>query len=211
MNTNVNLEAPVAVLALLGTGFLIFVAGIVLVQSLIVRKRRRAKFALAAISAILALYACAILIFSFASHNKLLARGEEKHFCELDCHLAYSIVSVTQAPLPNNQTIPTVVTVKTRFDENTIASARGNALLYPNSRSLALFDDHGNWYAPASVTGTLLTSPLHPGESYLTDVLFNLPPGVKAEKLLINERDWITRIIIGHENSPLHKKTEFKL
>ena len=116
MNTNVNLEAPVAVLALLGTGFLIFVVGIVLVQSLIVRKRRRAKFALVAISAILALYACAILIFSFASHNKLLARGEEKHFCELDCHLAYSIVSVTQAPLPNNQTIPTIVTVKTRFD-----------------------------------------------------------------------------------------------
>jgi hypothetical protein len=211
MNTNVNLDAPIAVLALLGTGFLIFVAGILLVQSLIVRKLRRAKLALLVVAGIVVLYGCAVLIFSLTSHSKLLARGEEKHFCELDCHLAYSIANVTQSPVANSQASSAVVTIKTRFDETTIASSRGNALLYPNSRSLTLSDDQDNSYSPVSVAGTSLATPLRPGESYTTDVTFNLPSGVKAQKLLIHEADWITRIVIGHENSPLHKKTEFQL
>jgi hypothetical protein len=48
VNTNVNLAAPVGALALLGTGFVLFVAAIFLIQSLIVRKRRRAKIVLVA-------------------------------------------------------------------------------------------------------------------------------------------------------------------
>lgn len=211
MNTNVNVDVHMAALALLGTGGLIFVAVILLLQSLIVRKPRRAKVVLMAICAIVVLYGCAVLIFSFASHYKLLARGEEKHFCELDCHLAYSIVNVAQSPIANSQSIATVITIKTRFDETTIASSRGNALLYPNSRALILFDDRGNQYMSASEGGTPLTSPLRPGRSYTTDVVFNLPANAKPTRLLINESDWITRVVIGHENSPLHKRTEFQL
>src|SRR6266704_1831383 len=97
MYTNVNLEAPVGALALLGTGFLIFIAVVVLIQSLIVRKHGRARIVLILMCGVVALYLAAILVFSFASHYKLLARGEEKHFCELDCHLAYSIVNITQS------------------------------------------------------------------------------------------------------------------
>lgn len=211
MNTNVNLGAQVAALALLGTGFLVFMAAIVLAQSLIVRKLRRAKIVLMAMCAIAALYCSAVLIFSFTSHYRLLARGEEKHFCELDCHLAYSIVNVAQSPPAANQVVSTVVTIKTRFDETTIASWRGNGLLYPNSRALTLSDDRGNQYTPASQTGTPLTTPLRPAESYTTDVTFNLPAGAKPAKLLVNEADWITHVVIGHENSPLHKKAEFQL
>ncbi len=66
MITNVNLAAPVGALALLGTGFVMFVAAIVLIQSLIVRKRRRAKIVLAALVAVCCLYLAAILIFSIA-------------------------------------------------------------------------------------------------------------------------------------------------
>jgi hypothetical protein len=211
MNTNVNLGPQVAALALLGTGFLVFVAAIALGQSLIVRKLRRAKIALMTMCAIAALYGSAVLVFSFTSHYKLLARGEEKHFCELDCHLAYSIVNVTQAQAATNQVAPTIVTIKTRFDETTIASSRGNGLLYPNSRALTLFDDRGNQYAPASQTGTPLSTPLRPGEAYTTDITFNLPAGAKPAKLLVNEADWITHVVVGHENSPLHKRTEFQL
>lgn len=29
--------------------------------------------------------------------------------------------------------------------------------------------------------------------------------------LLINEGEWETHFVIGHENSPLHKKTRFQL
>jgi hypothetical protein len=213
MNTNVNLEAPIGALTLLGTAFLIFVTAVVLGQSLIVRKLRRAKIVLIVMCGIIALYGSAILIFSLASHYKLLGRGEEKHFCELDCHLAYSIIDVTQPPKPNGsiEGHPIVVTIKTRFDETTIAPWRGNGLLYPNSRALTLFDDGGNRYSPASQAGTPLTTALRPAGSYITDVVFNLPAGSRPAKLLINEADWITRFVIGHENSPLHKKVEFQL
>lgn|SRR5574341_49422 len=213
MNTNMNLAAPVAALTLLGTGFLIFVAAVVLIQSLIVRKLRRAKIVFIAMCAIVALYGSTILIFSFTSHYKLLARGQEKHFCELDCHLAYSIVNVTQspaAPAPN-QIAPVVVTIKTRFDETTTSLSRGDALLTPNSRLVTLFDERGNRYLPASQSGTPLTTALRPGDSYTTDITFNLPADVKPARLLISEGDWITHFVIGHENSPLHRKTEFQL
>ncbi len=129
MHTNVNLAAPIGAMALLGTGFLLFVSALVLIQSLIIRKHGRAKFVVLVMLLIAAAYLTAILIFSLASHEKVLARGEEKHFCEIDCHLAY----------------------------------------------------------------------------------FDLPADVKATTLLINEGESLTRLVIGHENSPLHRKTRFQL
>jgi hypothetical protein len=218
MNTNVNLLAPIGVMALLGTGFLFFVAALVLIQSLIVRKRGRAKFVVLVMLLIAGVYLAAILIFSLVSHEKVLALGEEKHFREIDCHLAYSIVNTREAKSlgapPNQPTAQgafTVITIKTRFDETTIAPWRGNGLLYPNSRALTLIDDQGNRYGPSSQFGTPLTTPLRPGESYTTGVAFDLPANAQPTALLINEGDWITHLVIGHENSPLHKKTSFQI
>lgn len=228
MNTNVNLAAPVGVLAFLGTGFLFSMAALVLVQSLIVKKPGRAKVVLVVMLIIAGAYLAAMLIFSFASQEKVVARGAEKYFCEIDCHLAYSIVnsrqSKTAGNLANQSTargVYTIVTIKTRFDETTIASGRGNGQLYPNNRLLTLVDDRGNKYAPsaegqraleaAQSSGTALTTPLRPGESYTTDIVFDLPPEVKNATLLINEGEWITHLVIGHENSPLHKMTKFQL
>ena len=37
------------------------------------------------------------LAFSAGSHETDLARGQEKYFCEIDCHLAYSVVDVNDA------------------------------------------------------------------------------------------------------------------
>ncbi len=226
MNTNVNLSAPIGVMALLGTGFIFLVAALVLVQSLIVHKRGRAKFVLVTMLLVAGAYLAAILIFSLVSQEKALARGVEKHFCEIDCHLAYSVVNTRQEKTLGNPaaTAPgtyIVVTVKTRFDETTISSRRGDGLLYPNSRVLTLVDDRGNKYSP-SATGQRaleaaqsgskpLVTPLRPGESYTTEIVFDLPPDVKASTLLINEGEWETHLVIGHENSPLHKKTRFQL
>ena len=210
MITNVNLEASIAALALLATAFLLFAAGVVLIQSLIARKPRRAQIFMLAICGVVALYGSAVMAFSLASHYQLLGRGQEKHFCELDCHLAYSVVNVAPAATADGNHAVTV-TIRTRFDETTIAKTRGSGLLYPNPRALTLYDDSGNRYTPQTQTGTSLATPLRPGESYTTDVVFNLPAGAKPAKLLMNETDWITHVLIGHENSPLHKKTEFQL
>jgi hypothetical protein len=228
MYTNVNLAAPVGVLAFLGTCLLFLVAALALVGSLVARKFRFAKFVLISILVVAGIYLGAMLAFSLAGREKVLARGEEKHFCEIDCHLAYSITNVRQTKtlgaVPNQSTAPgvyTIVTIKTRFDETTIAPWRGNGLLYPNSRVVTLEDDRGNKHAPANVIQLApdasqtnvrpLTDPLRPGESYTTEIVFDLPADVKSATLLINEGDFVTHFIIGHENSPLHKKTRFQL
>lgn len=228
MNSNVNLSAPLGVMALLGTGFLFFVSALVLVQSIVVHKRGRAKFVVLVMLVIVGAYLGAILIFSLLSHERVLARGEEKHFCEIDCHLAYSIANTRQSKTlgdpPGQSTaqgIYTVVTIKTRFDESTVSPTRGSGLLYPNSRVLTLVDERGNKYSPstegqralevAQDGGTPLTTPLKPGGSYTTEVVFDLPPDVKAATLLLNEGEWETHFVIGHENSPLHRKTRFQL
>lgn len=218
MNTNVNLAAPVGALALLATGFIFSIAALVLIQSLIVRKRFRVKVMLVAMAVIAGAYLAAMLVFSLTSHEKVLARGEEKHFCELDCHLAYSITNVRQAKTigdaPNQTSASgqfTIITIKTRFDETTIGPLRGNSALTPNSRALTLVDDRGNRYSPSAEIGTPLTTALRPGESYTTEAAFDLPAGIKSATLLINEGDWITRLVIGHENSLLHKKIKFQI
>jgi len=228
MYTNVNLAAPVGVLAFLGTGFLLFVVGLALIYSVVRKKFRLTKFALVTIALVAGLYLAILLIFSFASSEKVIAQGEEKHFCEIDCHLAYSVTDVretkTLGDAPNQLTaagIFHVVTIKTRFDENTISSTRGNDLLYPNSRVVTVSDQSGNQYFPSvdaqgvleksQAAGTPMTIPLRPSESYSTTLVFDLPADIKNATLLIREGELVTHLVIGHENSPLHKKTRFQI
>ncbi len=45
----------------------------------------------------------------------------------------------------------------------------------------------------------------------MTRLVFDLPEKARDPRLLITESDWITRLLIGHENSPLHGKTSFRL
>jgi hypothetical protein len=113
------------------------------------------------------------------------------------------------------------VTIQTRFDPETIGSNRGDSLLYPNSRSVSITDAVGNEYLPAAAAekaldathsaGTLMTIPLRPGERYSTVVVFDLPPDIQKPTLLIREGETLTHLVIGHENSPLHKKVRFLL
>lgn len=228
MFTNVNLAAPVGALALLATGFLFVLIGLAFVYTLAKKKFRANKLMLAVALALIVIYGGVLLLFSFRSSEQALARGQEKHFCEIDCHLAYSIVDVTDTKTlgtsPNQATATGTfrsVTIKTRFDENTISPNRGNGLLYPNSRVLSLVDEQGRKYFPSSeaarvleqqkATGTAMTSPLRPGESYTTTVVFDLPNDARNTSLLITEGEWLTHFVIGHENSPLHKQTKLQL
>ena len=228
MFTNVNLAAPIGVLLFLGTGFLLFVVGLALTYSVIKKKFGLTRFALIGMAAIAGIYLGVMLIFSFVSSDKVLARGEEKYFCEIDCHLAYSIVDVKHpASLDDraNKPIPSGVfwgvVVKTRFDENTISPTRGNGLLYPNPRTITVVDERGRTYSPFRFetrpiitfkeNHTSETEPLLPGESYLSTFVFDLPSDVHNPTLLIREGDFVTHLIIGHENSPLHKKTRFQI
>jgi hypothetical protein len=228
MYTNVNLAAPIGALAILGIGSLLLVLGFALMYSLLKKKSGLRKFSLVSLVVIAGFYLVVLLIFSFASSDKVLARGEEKLFCEIDCHLAYSVVDVhdtkTLGEAPNQLTAAgmfRVVTIKTRFDENTVGQNRGNALLYPNSRVVSVSDANGNEYFPSAqahrmleasqAAGTAMTIPLRPSESYSTTLVFDLPADVKNPTVWLREGETITHLIIGHENSPLHKKTRFQI
>lgn len=228
MNTNVNLEAALGVLSLVGFCFVLLLTGLVFVHALARRKKARAVRALAAALALCVLYAGGTVAFSLASSERVLARGEEKYFCEIDCHLAYSVVGVRKAKTlggpPQRLTAGGefyVVTVRTRFDENTVSPRRGDAPLTPNPRAAAVFDGRGRRYEPSSeaqrvlegsgAAGRPLSAPLRPGESYTTELVFDLPTDARDPVLLINESDVPTRFIIGHENSLLHKQTKFRI
>jgi hypothetical protein len=228
MFTNGNLAAPISALAFLGTGLLVLLLALGLVYSALKKRPAFKRITLFALTAIAILYVGALLGFSVRSHEQLLARGQEKRFCEIDCHLAYSIKDVREAKtlgeMPRQisaEGMLRIVTIQTRFDENSIGPNRGNSLLYPNPRVVSVVDEHGNRYFPLAEGqqlleathsgGTPMTSPLRPGEAYTTTLVFDLPAKAQSPTLLIQEGDLLTHLLIGHENSPLHKKTRFQI
>ncbi|HEX3282879.1 MAG TPA: hypothetical protein VHR36_16700 [Pyrinomonadaceae bacterium] len=228
MYTNVNLAAPIGALLFLGTAFLIICAALLLLYSLFTKRFSLAKISALAIALIAALYLSLLLLFSWTSTETMLARGEEKHFCEIDCHLAYSVLdsqtTKTLGTQPNQLTATglfRVIKIKTRFDEKTISPTRGDSLLYPNSRALVVVDAQGKEYFPSAAAERLLqdlneagkpfSTPLRPGETYQTTVVFDLPADIKSPTLLVHEGESETRFVIGHENSLLHKKTRFQI
>jgi hypothetical protein len=156
---------------------------------------------------LLVLYATALVGASAASHEWALSPGEEKYFCEIDCHLAYSVAGIEKV-----QTLGT--------GSNERAPRRGDSPLTPSPRAVTLVDGQGHEYPvsrdaqqalEASLAGrwTPLTNALRPGESYLTPLVFELPPGASGLKLLIaspTQPEWLGRVLIGDEGSILHKK-----
>jgi hypothetical protein len=155
-----------------------------------------------------AVYLVLILLGSLTSRSRVLAPGQEKHICEVDCHLAYSVAAARSESLAGGL-IQHVVTVKVRFDEGTISSRRSRTkTLSPNSRYVAMVDDAGNQY-PGSTEG--LTRLLIPGEAYTTDIAFEVPMKATGLRLILRSADPETHLIIGHENSVLHARTTFRL
>jgi len=153
-------------------------------------------------------YVVLFLFASVTSRSRVLAAGEEKHICEIDCHLAYSVAATKSEPLPGGQ-IRQTVTVKVRFDEATISSRRPkDATLTPNSRYVALVDAQGRQY-PGSTDG--LKRRLIPGESYTTEIVFDVPADARQLRLVLRNNDPETALIIGHENSLLHGTITFAL
>jgi hypothetical protein len=177
----------------------------------VARVMRREAFARLTLRVLLGgagVYMVVFLIASIASRNRVLALGEEKHICEIDCHLAYAVATSKSESLPSGM-LRVTVTVKVRFDEGTISSRRPrDATLTPNSRYVALVDEAGNRY-PGSTDG--LKRKLIPGESYTTDIVFDVPASATDLRLVLRNNDPETAFIIGHENSLLHGKTTFAL
>lgn len=215
--------APVVVLLFLGTLLLMGISFLVLFYAAARHSVFFAKLGAGAAIAIAAGYLLLLCGVSFASSDEILPPGGWKYFCEIDCHLAYSLEGAETAAALGPELQQTsahgkfvIARVKTWFDERTISAHRGNGPLTPNRRKVIVVDDTGRNFAPSPegeaafsrVGGsfTPLTQPLRPGESYITDFVFDVPKDARGLRLLITEDDPETRLVIGHENSLLHKK-----
>ena len=204
--SNMNFPAPVAVLGFLAAcgGLALSTLGIVVAA--FARKRGFVKPLLLLIGAGAVVYFVLLLCFSALSHDRVLARGQEKYFCEIDCHLAYSVVGVNVEP--EGSSMNYTVTVRTRFDETTISPTRPRDVpLTANPRGIALIDELGRGHAPVGASDRSLYVALKPGESSLTDLHFQLPGDAKAARLLITSEGWAERLLIGDEQSLWHGKT----
>ncbi len=208
--------APLVIVALLGTAFLLVCAVIGAGVAAAAGRLGLAKRLGGAGLAVAVIYATLLVAVSLFSRERTLAPGERKYFCEIDCHLAYDITTAA-APDPATR----VVSVRTWFDPSTIASFRGNGPLSPNPRTVWLVDDAGRRYAPsesathewdkAHGNSTPLDRQLRPGESYTTTFVFKLPPEARAPRFFLGDPPGPENLLIGHENGPLHGKIYFAL
>lgn len=199
---------PLAVLLFVGAGLAGAALIVLYVLARVTKRDGLVRITLGTLLGGAGFYLLMCLGASAASHNRVLAPGQEKHICEIDCHLAYSVVGTRSESLPNGQ-VRYTVTVKVRFDEETISARRSRtAPLTPNRRYVALIDAHGRRY-PGSTEG--LRRPLIPGESYATNIVFEVPEAAQDVRLVLRNNDAETAWIIGHENSLLHGKTSFAL
>lgn len=219
-------NAPLVILAFLGAMSLLGLAGLAFVAAVAARRGRLAGGVLLGAVLVATLYGGTLIAYSASSQERVLPAGHTKYFCEMDCHVAYSVASVTTAQtLGEGEKAATangvfyIVTVRSWFDEETISKRRARDLpLWPNPRLLYAFDDAGRRYTTSlagqkAIVGSTvpLTHALQVGESYETTLVFDLPENSRQPRLLV--QDWfpLSTLLIGHENSFGHKKTYFAL
>jgi hypothetical protein len=209
--SNLNFPAPLAVVGFLAACGGSFVAAAAVLIFWLARKPKFVRVAGTAVGIGSVLYFGLLLGFSAGSHDRALALGHEKYFCEIDCHLAYAVVDVKSEMRGDSKHY--VVSLRTRFDETTVSPQRPkDAPLAPSPLEVRVIDSSGRAYDPASTAGPSLMTPLRPGDSYNTKVEFRIPKDASGLRLLIQTIPaWPDHVLIGDENSWLHKKTYFAL
>jgi len=223
MYTNGNFEAHMAALCFLGTlglTILLVVATVVLFFA----RRSWVRYPVFAIVVLLAGYAAILAFFSFASFDRTVKRGDEKFYCGMDCHIAYSVQAVDRTKAIGDTTATGefyVITVRSHFDERTIAPWRGDSPLRPDPPTLTIVDSGGHSY-PVSEAGQKaweaihggqhsLSDGLRPGESYETTWVFDVPTNAVSVRLFAGWNGFPSYVLIGDEASPHHAKTYFAL
>jgi uncharacterized membrane protein YozB (DUF420 family) len=203
---NTNMAATFSVLGFLGGAAALLLAIIVIAVAMASGHRRLAR-AMAVVAAVeVVLYAAMLIGYSSRSQESVLAVGQEKYFCEIDCHIAYAITGVER------KGSAVTVALRTRFDQRTIAPWRGDATLTPSPRVIEVTDASGHLYLPHHSDGPELTTPLRPGQSYTTQYSFDVPADARDVRLLVLDAGVFPEcVLIGNENSFLHSKTAFRL
>lgn len=224
MYRNVNLDAHVAALLFLGAAFLML---LLMLMNLVFYFWRRewVRYSVQSTVGVVAIYAVLVMAFSAFSRERTLALGEEKYFCELDCHVAYSVQKVERlkqigSTVANGEFY--VVTIRSRFDGSTTAPSRPkDKPVTPDALIFSLVDSGGDSVGRSSTGQSAwdqahgaskpLFRPLLPGESTEATLVFDAAPAMHSPRLLASFAVFPTQILIGDESSLMHKKTYFAL
>jgi len=220
--------APVAVLCFAGTGMALALFLLVGIYGLFKKSPGALKTSGIGVSFIVTSYCVVLLGFSFSSRDVDLAVGAKKYFCEIDCHLAYEIASVSMEKAVGAESDQLMskgefvtVELRTWFDPSTISPQRGNGPLTPNSRKMIATDAEGHTFLPSAranevlearrLHSTPLSTPLRPGESYTSYLVFEVPARAPGLRLWLCSDDEVDALLWGNERSPLHGKVRFRL
>lgn len=218
---------PLSALAFLGTGFLLFVFVAIALLALLRKSRWLWKVAGTSAACLLLCYSALLLAFSLTSQEVDLPLGAKKYFCELDCHLAYSVARVWTPTTVGGEANPisangqfVVVELRVWFDPTTISPHRGNGLLTPNDRVVTLERRDGHSFPPSqrpevlsamSLRSTPMATPLRPGQSYVSYFVFETTANSGDLKLWLRTGDDLDKLLLGDELSPWHQRVFFLL
>jgi hypothetical protein len=202
-------HASLAALALLGTAALLIVCLLAVVAGSVSRQWKMTRWGSLAAALLAGGYAAILIGSSLPSRDRILKPGDAKIFCELDCHLAYSVDGIESEPV--GAATRYHIVLRTWFDPATIAPFRGDALLAPNPRIVYLLDGAGHRHPAPTEAVAALAKPLRPGESYRTSLEFRLPFDAGTPKLFVGDPPGPEALLIGHENAPFHGRIYFGL
>ena len=181
--------------SVLGAAVLLLIALVALLRG---RARTAGRLGLGAL-AVVALYAVVLVTTSLASTGRVLAMTDNKKFCAADCDLWFAVEKAEHRPGLY------VVTVK-------VISDAARVTMKPSDPKATLIDERGTEYQPSDeLDPAPFARPVGPHESYTKTLAFHVPDDLKGPSLYIQEGGWITKLIVGDENSFLHRKTLIRL
>jgi hypothetical protein len=162
--------------------------------------------------------------FSYTSFDRIVARGDKKFYCGMDCHIAYSVRNVERVKTIGGTNASRefyLITLRSHFDQRTLAPWRGGSPLRPCPPALTLIDGSGHWYlisvagqkawAAAQEAQHSLSDGLRPGEAYETTWVLDVAADSQNLRMFAGWNGFPACGLMGNEASPGHKKTYFAL
>jgi len=200
----------------------IIVAAILLAISFYTKKNWLRTFVLGGVTTWLVGYIILLLVASIFSEEKTLGLNEPKEFCGfyLDCHMHTSVSGVRKTKTIGDKTAKGefyVVTVKVSSDAKRAALGlhAPQAQVFDASGKIFERDRDAENVLIASATEQPFDQKIPAGASFEKEIVFDLPAEVKNPRLDIAEGIGIDKaietVLIGDEDSILHKRNYFKL
>lgn len=194
----------------------LILAAILFAAGLWTQKTWLTKFVLGAVAIWFVFYTAMLFGFSLMSREENLGLNQPKAFCGfyLDCHLHTAVAGVRKTKTLGDKTAKGdfyVVKVKVSSDAKRVAlglHAPQFEVVDANNRRFQRIED-------ITVSGNEFEQKVPAGESFTGEIVFDLPADVQNPRLDIAEGIGIDKVIeavlIGDEDSILHKRTFFKL